>query len=102
MGVASGVAAEVPFRTMEAAASSFDLLKAMVEQGNPNSVTDAGVGTLCARSAVLGAFLNVKINVSSLKDKAYADDLLARGAEIERRAIEAEARIMELVNSKIG
>jgi glutamate formiminotransferase/formiminotetrahydrofolate cyclodeaminase len=73
----------------------------MAEDGNPNSVSDAGVGALCARSAVMGAFLNVKINAAGLKDRAFADDMLARGADIERRATELESEIMSIVNEKI-
>jgi glutamate formiminotransferase/formiminotetrahydrofolate cyclodeaminase len=99
---ATRYAAEVPFKTMERAYDSFEIIRAMVETGNPNSVTDAGVGALCARSAVKGAFLNVKINVSGLKDKEFVDDLLARGVEIERRADQMENEIMQIVNDKIS
>ena len=99
---ATRYAAEVPFRTMERAYEAFDVIAAMAETGNPNSVTDAGVGALCARSAVMGAFLNVKINVADLKDRAVADDLIARGAEIERKAIEREAEILKIVHAKIS
>jgi len=99
---ATWYATEVPFRTMERALESFEVIRAMAEQGNPNSVTDAGVGALCARSAVIGAFLNVKINAAGLKDKEFAAEMLARGADIERRAIEQEAEIMEIVNGKIS
>lgn len=99
---ATKYATEVPFRTMERAFDSFEVIRAMAEQGNPNSVSDAGVGALCARSAVIGAFLNVKINAAGLKDREFADDIIARGGEIERRAIEAEGEIMSIVNGKIG
>jgi glutamate formiminotransferase/formiminotetrahydrofolate cyclodeaminase len=99
---ATKYAAEVPFKTMQLAYESFEVIRAMVDLGNPNSVTDAGVAALCARSAVMGAFLNVKINVSGLKDKEYAADLLARGAEIEREAIRNEHEIMQIVNDKIS
>jgi glutamate formiminotransferase/formiminotetrahydrofolate cyclodeaminase len=74
----------------------------MVDIGNPNSVTDAGVAALCARAAVLGAFMNVKINASGYKDKDYVLDIIYRGNEIERQAIALEAEIIELVNGKIG
>jgi glutamate formiminotransferase/formiminotetrahydrofolate cyclodeaminase len=73
----------------------------MATDGNPNSVSDAGVGALCARSAVLGAFLNVKINAAGLKDRDFADKMTAQGAEIERQAIQAEAEILAIVNGKI-
>jgi glutamate formiminotransferase/formiminotetrahydrofolate cyclodeaminase len=98
---ATRYATEIPFKTMQRSFDSFEIIKAMAEQGNPNSVSDAGVGALCARSAVMGAFLNVKINAAGLKDRAFADELLARGAEIERNAIELEAEIMRIVNDKI-
>ncbi|NTW34105.1 MAG: glutamate formimidoyltransferase, partial [Bacteroidetes bacterium] len=76
---ATKYATEVPFRTMQKAYKSMEIIKAMVEIGNPNSVTDAGVGALCARPAVIGAFLNVKINASGLKDKEFANNILAKG-----------------------
>lgn len=98
---ATKYAAEVPFRTMERAFDVFEIIEAMVETGNPNSVTDAGVGALCTRSAIIGAFLNVKINVAGLKDKAFADDLIVRGAELQRKAIERETTILEMVDRKI-
>ncbi len=99
---ATKYATEIPFRTMQRTFDAFEVIRAMVEEGNPNSVTDAGVGALCARSAVIGAYLNVKINAAGLKDRNFADDILAKGAEIERKAIEAEAEIMGVVNEKIG
>jgi len=99
---ATKYATEVPFNTMECTLEAFEIIKAMAEHGNPNSVSDAGVGALCARSAVMGAYLNVKINAAGLKDRSFADDILARGAEIERKAIAQEAAIMEIVNAKIG
>jgi glutamate formiminotransferase/formiminotetrahydrofolate cyclodeaminase len=98
---ATKYATEVPFRTMERSFDAFEVIKAMAEHGNPNSVSDAGVGALCVRSAVMGAFLNVKINAAGLKDGSYADSILARGAEIERNAIQMETEIMDIVNSNI-
>src|SRR5688572_26817793 len=99
---ATRYAADVPLRTMGRSFDAFEIIKAMVEDGNPNSVSDAGVGALCARSAVMGAFLNVKINAAGLKDRLFADDILARGTEIEQKAIERETEIMAIVNAKIG
>lgn len=99
---ATRYATEVPFRTMQRSFDAFEVINAMVEQGNPNSVTDAGVGALCARSAIMGAFLNVKINAAGLKDKDYADNILARGAEIEQKALQIESEILRSVNSKIS
>ncbi len=99
---ATKYATEVPFRTMRSTYEAFDVIRYVAEHGNPNSVTDAGVGALCARSAVMGAFLNVKINAAGLKDKAFVDEILVLGGEIERRTIAAEAEIMQIVNGKIG
>ena len=76
--------------------------KAMASIGNPNSVSDAGVGALCARSAVMGAYMNVRINAASYNDKSYVADIVARGKEIERKAIAMEAEILSIVNEKIG
>jgi len=98
---ATKYATEVPFRTMEKAFEAFEVVKAMAEQGNPNSVTDAGVGALCARSAVMGAYLNVKINAADLKDETFKADILAKGKEIEDKAIALEKEIMDIVNAKI-
>ncbi len=94
-------ATEVPLRTMKAAAAVFPLVKAMAETGNPNSVSDAGVGALAARSAVLGAHLNVKINAAGLKDRAKADAILAEAAEIAAQAVEKERETLAIVEEKI-
>lgn len=94
-------ATQVPLRTMKAAYATFPLLKSMAATGNPNSVSDAGVGALAARSAVLGAHLNVKINAAGLKDRTTADSLLAEATEIAAAAIAAETEILEIVNNKI-
>ncbi|MDP9078012.1 MAG: glutamate formimidoyltransferase [Bacteroidota bacterium] len=99
---ATKYAIEIPFKVMQAAYGSLSVIKAMAETGNPNSVTDAGVAALCARSAVIGAFMNVKINASGYKDKVFIDDIISRGNEIERKAVELEGEIIALVNSKIA
>lgn len=95
-------AAKVPLETMEAAVATFPLLMAMAEQGNPASASDAGVGALAARSAVLGAELNVRINVAGLKNKAAAAELIKRAAELASQAVAAEQKVLEIVNSKIS
>ena len=102
MDAATLYATQVPLRTMETAFRVFPLLRAMVEKGNPASVTDAGVGTLAARAAVRGAFMNVRINAAGLEDRAKAEELIARGKEIEEAAAKEEAEILEIVNQKIG
>jgi glutamate formiminotransferase/formiminotetrahydrofolate cyclodeaminase len=98
---ATKYAIEVPFKVMELSLATFEVLKAMVEEGNPNSVTDAGVGALCVRAAIRGAFMNVKVNAGDLKDKDFVNDIIAKGEVIEKKAAALEAEIMELVSSKI-
>ncbi|MBP1668997.1 MAG: glutamate formimidoyltransferase, partial [Bacteroidetes bacterium] len=95
-------AIEVPLKVMRKSYESFEIIKAMVLEGNPNSVTDAGVGALCARTAVKGAFLNVKINASGLEDKEFVKKVMEEGSAIEARAVQLEEEIMELVQGKIG
>jgi glutamate formiminotransferase/formiminotetrahydrofolate cyclodeaminase len=98
---ATKYAIEIPFRVMRKSFESMEVIKAMAEIGNPNSVSDAGVGALAARSAVMGAFLNVKINASGLKDKAFEERILAEGSEIQSKAVAMEAEILKIVDSKI-
>ncbi len=95
-------AIEVPFRVMELSLKSFDVIKAMAETGNPNSVSDAGVGALCARSAVYGAWLNVKINATSYFDKRYTARKLKKGKEILDKAKELERKVLTIVERKIN
>lgn len=99
---ATRYAIEVPFKVMETAFASLEVIQAMAETGNPNSVSDAGVGALCARTAVMGAFMNVRINASGYDDKNFVENIIARGKEIEAKAIAIEAEIVSLVNKKIG
>jgi glutamate formiminotransferase / formiminotetrahydrofolate cyclodeaminase len=99
---ATRYAIEVPFRVMELAAQSMELIRAMAEQGNPSSVSDAGVGALCARSAVIGAFMNVRINAGGYNDKKFVEDIIAKGKAIEQDVIAKEAEIIRIVNGKIG
>lgn len=94
-------ATQVPLRTMETAFETFGVIKEMAENGNPASVTDAGVGALAARAAVRGAFLNVKINAAGLKDRSKAEELIAAGAHIEEEAARLEEEVLTIVNSKI-
>ncbi len=95
-------AIEIPFRVMKASYESMTVIKAMAETGNPNSVSDAGVAALCARSAVVGAFMNVRINARELDDKNYVEDIITKGKEIEKNSIALESEILKIVNDKIG
>ncbi|HPV57766.1 MAG TPA: cyclodeaminase/cyclohydrolase family protein, partial [Tenuifilaceae bacterium] len=94
-------AIEVPFKVMQLCYESMEVVKAMAEHGNPNSVTDAGVGALAARSGVMGAFLNVKINAAGLKDKTVTQSYIDRGNEIVAKTIEMERAILSIVEGKI-
>lgn len=99
---ATKLAIEVPMRVMELTAQAFELIRDMAQNGNPNSVTDAGVGALCARAAVRGAYLNVRTNTAGLDDKAYAAQVLEAGARLEARAAEFEQEVLTIVNGKLG
>lgn len=99
--VATLYATEVPFRVMQLCFQSMEVIQAMAEHGNPNSVTDAGVGALAARSAVYGAYLNVRINAASLKDRAKAQELIDKGADILGKAIALERTILDVVEQKL-
>lgn len=94
-------ATQVPLKTMKAAAEVFPIVRAMAEVGNPNSVSDAGVGAIAARSAVLGAQLNVRINAAGLKDRQIAEQLCSEADKIAAAAIAEESEILQIVNSKI-
>lgn len=102
MEAATLYATQVPLRTMKAAYKAFDVVRAMAEEGNPNSVSDAGVGALAARSAVMGACLNVKINAAGLKDRAAAEALVNEANEIQALAQQAEREILAIVENKIN
>lgn len=94
-------ATQVPLHTMKASYEAFSICKAMAEEGNSASVSDAGVGALAARAAVLGAGLNVKINAAQLKDRSVADSLIAEANDLITKADEAEKEIMTIVESKL-
>lgn len=98
---ATKAAIQTPYRTMEVCADIFELCKAMAETGLAASVSDAGVGALCARAAIHGAYLNVQINTSGLKDEAYKNDVLAKGLALTQQADELEKEIMAIVATKM-
>ncbi len=98
---ATKYAIEVPFKTVQKSFEVFEICRAMIESGNPNSVTDAGVGALCARAAVTGAYLNVKINAASLDDKEFANNIVAQAAEIVAKANAIEKELLAQVEAVI-
>jgi len=94
-------AIEIPFKVMQLSIESMHIIKTMAQIGNPNSASDAGVGALCARSAIMGAYLNVKTNSKDLLDKNFTDKVIAEGAAIEKQAQELEKEILEFVNALV-
>ncbi|CAN5503577.1 hypothetical protein BH11BAC2_BH11BAC2_10140 [soil metagenome] len=99
---ATKYAIEVPLKVMELSLASMEIIKVMAEKGNPNSVSDAGVGGLCAKAAIVGAHLNVRINASSYDDKAGIADLLKKAADMEAKAVALEQEIIASVNKLIS
>jgi len=95
-------AIEVPFMVMQKSLEAMNLAKAMAEKGNPNSASDAGVGALCARSAVMGAHLNVKINAGGVEDKEWIKRLLSDAEKIETDALSLEKEIIAQVEKVIA
>jgi len=101
MDAATKYAILIPFKVMETSLKSMDIIQEMAEIGNPNSVTDAGVGALCARTAIIGAFLNVKINCKDFDDKEFVTDILAKGEVVMSEAIAKETEILKITHKKI-
>jgi len=95
-------ALEVPWEVMRAAGEAFPLLRAMAEQGNPASASDAGVGVLCTRAAIRGAWLNVRTNASGIKNKAAIAEILDKGDKLEKAAEMQEREILALVERKFS
>lgn len=98
---ATKYAIEVPIHVMENALASMEVMNAMVDMGLQSSLSDAAVGALCARTAVMGAYLNVKINAADLKDETFKSEMLQKGAEMEKTALNLEQEIINKVNLKL-
>ncbi|NNL79695.1 MAG: glutamate formimidoyltransferase [Flavobacteriaceae bacterium] len=94
-------ATEVPLKVMETAFYSMEVMHAMAQQGLQNSISDAGVGALCSRTAVYGAYLNVRINAKEIKDRSVAEDLLKRADEVFQSTLTLEEEILNFVNTAI-
>jgi glutamate formiminotransferase/formiminotetrahydrofolate cyclodeaminase len=92
----------VPLKVMETAYPGFEMISEMISKGNPNSISDAGVGALALRACIKGAFLNVKINASGLNDKGFVTNVIARGEVLESKAEAAEQEILKKINEKIS
>ncbi|MBK8980029.1 MAG: glutamate formimidoyltransferase [Planctomycetes bacterium] len=100
--VATVGAIEVPLRTMEIAVESLDVIREMARDGLKSSASDAAVGALCARAAVLGGGLNVRTNAAGLSDRPVRERYEARATELERIACEAETEILAIARRRIG
>jgi glutamate formiminotransferase/formiminotetrahydrofolate cyclodeaminase len=98
---ATRYAMEAPLQVMEKSLAAMDLLRAMAQEGSPASVTDAGVGALCARTAVIGAFLNIRINAAAIRDQAFAGKLLARGTGMVNLCEQLEEEILRIVGKRL-
>ena len=98
---ATKFAIETPFKIMETSYKSMEVIEAMVKFGNPNSITDAAVGALCAKTAVIGAFLNVKINCLELNDKLFVKEILKKGEELVKKAKKTEKTIQKITQKII-
>jgi len=98
---ATKYACEVPYLVMETAFATLDLLDAMVKQGNPNSITDAGVGVLCIKTTVQGAYYNVMVNAQGLKDRDFAENIKQKAKHILERTTERATEILQVVEKAI-
>ncbi len=98
---ATKYATEIPFQVMETSFYSMEVMEAMIEKGLQNSLSDAGVGILCARTAVLGAYFNVRINAKDIKDRKFADEILAKAEKIYHATIQKEKEVIVYIDSKM-
>ena len=98
---ATKYATEIPFRVMETSYNSMEVMMAMAKDGLQNSLSDSGVGALCARTAVIGAYFNVRINAKDIKDRVFADDILEKSKIIYNKTIALEQEMIALIDSKI-
>jgi len=98
---ATKYATEVPFYVMETAQESMEVMLAMCKDGIVNSLSDAGVGALCARTAVYGAYFNVRINAKDIKDRDFAETIVAKAKNVFDKAVATEKEIIDFINGKI-
>ena len=98
---ATKYATEIPFKVMETAYNSIEVMLEMMKNGLQNSLSDGGVGVLCAKTAVTGAYFNVRINAKDIKDREFADNILAKSEDIYQKTIVLENEMMAIINAKI-
>lgn len=99
---ATKFAIEVPFEVMKTSFDCYETIEEMIKIGNPNSITDAGVGALCIRTAVFGAYMNVKVNMADLKDEVWKKEMLTKSENIYLKTIEKDKELFNLVNESIS
>lgn len=98
---ATKYATEIPFQVMETACNSMEVMQAMLKDGLQSSLSDAGVGVLCARTAVIGAYFNVRINAKDIKDRVFAEAILKKSKAIYEKAIGIENEVMAFIDGKM-
>ena len=98
---ATKYATEIPFQVMETAHNSIEVMQAMMQDGIQNSLSDAAVGILCARTAVLGAYFNVRINAKDIKDRVFADDIVTKAEKIYQSTLQKEKEMIDFIDSKM-
>ncbi len=94
-------AIEIPYEVMKTSYDCYEVIEKMIEIGNPNSITDAGVGALCIRTAVLGAFMNVKVNMADIKDEKWKNDFLTKATQIYIDTIQMDQKLYTIINETI-
>ena len=98
---ATKYATEIPYKVMETAYNSIEVMLAMMQHGIQNSLSDGGVGVLCAKTAVTGAYFNVKINAKDIKDREFAKEILTKAANIYQKTCHLELEMMAIINEKL-
>ena len=98
---ATKYATEIPYQVMETACDSMEVMQAMIKDGLQTSLSDAGVGALCARTAVIGAYFNVRINAKDIKDRVFSEDILNKAKLVYEKTIRIEKEIMEYIDTKM-
>jgi len=98
---ATKYATEIPFQVMEVSFNSMEVMQAMIKDGLQNSLSDGGVGILCARAAVMGAYFNVKINAKDIKDRDFAEGILAKAEKIYQETLAIEKETVAYIDSKM-
>lgn len=98
---ATKYATEIPFQVMETAYNSMEVMQAMIKEGMESSISDSGVGMLCARTAVLGAYFNVRINGKDIKDRVFVEDIIKRASEIYKKTLQIEKETIDYIEGKM-